>query len=267
MHRFLHGILARIKNTILCIILIAYILFIILFMLDMLINSKQHINIEEYAKNIDYGILSSEQIETFDAILNAVEHEELTISCPTYLYKERYEILTQLGLYLGTTEKLESLIFWNNDNNITLNLDMLKELLNQKIIIDARVDEAVSTLVEGSDWYKLWQISNYISEKITYTDGYRDTITALNGKGVCNSYSMLFYKMATRVGIKTYICYGYTDSGYHSWNMVELNGESLYFDITWYDNIVHNIRYVFRKSSWGRDFQINNKWSIDLGKR
>jgi hypothetical protein len=224
-------------------------------------QSAPHVNIENYIESIDYGILSDKQVETFNNILNAIENEDLVIGCPTYSNKEWHEILTQLGLYFGTTEKLESLIYWN-DNYAKLNLDMFKSISNQKIIIDARVDEALSTLIEGPDRYKLWQISNYISKKITYTNGYRDTITALNGKGVCNSYSMLFYKMATRLGIKTYICYGYAGNDYHAWNMVELNGEHLYYDITWYDNIMFDIRYISSRHSWNRNYQINNKWYI-----
>jgi hypothetical protein len=226
-------------------------------------NSIPHINIDGYVESIDYGILSDEQIKTFDDILYAAENNNSIVSCPAYSSEEQHEILTQLGLYFGTTEDIEHLICWNDDG-ASLNLSMFNEFLNQKIIIDARIDEAVSTLIEGSDKYKLWQISNYISKKMTYTNDCRDTITALNGEGVCSSYSMLFYKMATRVGINAYICYGYADEEYHAWNVVELNGEYIYYDITWYDNIIYDIKYIFGKSSWDRNFQINNIWAIDL---
>ena len=209
--------------------------------------------------------MSEEQINTFNEILDAVENGKSSISCPIYSVKEQHEILTQLGLYYGATEKIEWLIRWSFDRNkIILNLEMFKELAAQKVIIDARVDEAVSTLIEGPDRYKLWQISNYISRKIIYTDGCRDTMTALNGQGVCSSYAMLFYKMATRVCIKTYICYGYTGEEYHAWNMVELDGECAHYDITWYDSLIHDIRYIGSEYSWNRKFQINNKWSTDL---
>lgn len=252
-----------IKILCLKIVFVTCVLCIILLSCIFLMNSIPHIDIEDYETSVDYGILSSKQIETFNSILLAADNNKAMVGCPAYSLKEQHEISTQLGLYFGTTENIEHLVYWR-DNSANLNLSMFKKLFDQKIIIDARVDEAVSTLIDGSDEYKLWQISNYISKKITYTDGCRDIITALNGKGVCNSYSMLFYKMATRIGIKTYICYGYADDGYHSWNMVELNGEYLYYDVTWYDNIVHNVRYVRGKSSWDRIFQVNNKWSTDL---
>lgn len=243
--------------------IIIYLLCMTIFVCGVLINLMPRVNIENYEVSTDYGVLSDKQVQTFNDILNAIENNKSLIDCPVYSTQEQHEISTQLGLYFGTTENITRFIDWES-NNAALNLSMLKELLAQKKIIDTRIDEAVSTLKEGSDRYKLWQISNYISRKITYTDGQRDTITALNGRGVCNSYSMLFYKMATRIGIKTYICYGYANDGYHSWNMVELNGERLFYDVTWYDDIIYNIRYIHNTSSWNRGFQINNKWSTDL---
>lgn len=253
----------RLSDIFQSIVLAISISYIVLFICSVSIQLIPYVNIENYPESIDYGILSEEQIGTFNEIICAVESNKDSINCPPYSTEEQHEILTQLGMYYGTTEKVELLIYWNG-NNTKLNLDMFKKLAAQKAIIDARVDEAVSTLIEGPNEYKLLQICNYISRKITYTDGCRDIITALNGKGVCNSYSMIFYKMATRLGIKTYICCGYAGDEYHAWNMVELNSEHVYYDVTWYDSIIHDIRYINSKSSWERDFQINNKWSMDL---
>ena len=62
------------------------------------------------------------------------------------------------------------------------------------------------------------------------------------------------------LGIQTYICYGFTDDSpdsYHSWNMVEIDGERYHYDPTWYDNIVSDFRYVHSETPWGRDYTIN----------
>lgn len=250
--------------NVILVILIAFGLFIVSFIGVVLIDSIPHVDIESYTENIDYGVLSGEQIKTFDDIINAVQNGESTVTCPVFSVKEQHEILTHLGMYFGAIGTMGDLVHWN-DNDAKLNLDKFKKLLDQKIIIDARIDEAVSTLTEGSDEYKLWQISNYIAGKIEYTKGFRNTISALNGKGVCDSYAMLFYKMATRLGIQSYICYGYGNGDtYHAWNMVELNGEYIYYDITWYDDYIRDVQYIHSESAWDRNFQINNKWSTDL---
>lgn len=226
-------------------------------------HHPQYVDIDDYPEYIDYGILSNEQIDTFNDILDAIANEERMIGCPVYSVQEQNEITTQLGLYLGDLEEVEELIFWNVDTAV-LNLDLLQLLYNRKIIIDSRIDEAICTLKEGSNKYKLRQISKYISKRVTYIDNYRETIDALNGKGVCVSYSMLFYKMAARLGIKTYICLGYAGGGYHAWNMVEINGECLYYDVTWYDGIILDWKYISSKTSWNRNYQINNIWLTNL---
>ena len=155
-------------------------------------------------------------------------------------------------------EGVFDLVSWGTDT-ATVNLELFRQFTAQKSVIDARVDEAVAHLYEGSDRFKLWQICRYLANRIDYTDGVRDTIDGLNGQGMCCTYAMLFYKMATRVGIQTYICYGYAGDSYHAWNMVELNGERFYYDPTWYDNIVSDFRYVHSDTPWGRSLTINRK--------
>ena len=90
-----------------------------------------------------------------------------------------------------------------------------------------------------------------------YTPGVRDTLDGLNGRGVCATYAMLFYKMAARVGIQAYLCYGYTGDTYHCWAAVELEGALYYYDLTWYDSAVHDLRYLHSRDPWGRNCVMN----------
>lgn len=246
---------------ILIIILISYISLVLPSVIKY-IKQDNKINIEEYPNVIDYGILTSEQIDVFNDILEAVKNNNEVVECKYFSIRERHEVITQLYLYYGVSSHIKNLIQWNDDK-IILSLELFQDLIDKKIIIDARIDEALSTLYEGSDKYKLKQISRYIAEKIKYTENYRDTILALNGKGVCSTYAMLFYKMATRIGINTYICYGYANE-FHLWNMVNLDGKNIFYDITWYDGALYYNKYIHSNTSWDRIFQINNRWSTDL---
>lgn len=228
------------------------------------IRELTHINIENYPVSTDYGILSEKQRATFDDILEAYKNGESKITTSVYSEKEQHEIITQLGIHFGDTEDSWDLVQWTGDEAI-LDLSKFETLSHQKIIIDARIDEALSTLIEGSDRYKVRQIVRYISQRMVFSNGFRNPIDALNGRGICESYAMLFYKMTFRLGIAGYICYGYTESGgYHAWNTVALDGEFLYFDITWHDAYVYDRRYIFSKNSWDRIFLLNNRWAIDL---
>lgn len=223
--------------------------------LDLLIQRIPHVTLEE-APAVDYGTLDSQEQAVFDAILAAAEAGEDAVPCPELPAESQREIITHLGLYFGSMEGVSGLVTWW-DGCAALDPALFEQFAAEKEIIDARIDEAVSGLIDGSDRWLLWQISNYIAARVAYTDGVRDTLDGLNGKGVCATYAMIFYKMASRLGIQTYLCYGYTGDVYHCWNAVELDGELYYYDITWYDSAVHDLRWLHRRESWGRDCVMN----------
>lgn len=221
------------------------------------------IDLDDYPMIVDYGTLSQMGQQVFDDILAAAANNTDTVSCEPLTTAEQHEIITHLGLYFGSMEGVTGLVAWK-DGMAALDLTLFQAFEDDKQIIDARIDEACASLHPGSDWYVLWQIANYLAKRVTYNLDYRDTLDGLNGRGVCATYSMLFYKMAMRMGIQTYICYGYAGGEYHSWNMAMLDGKPYYYDITWYDNIVHDIRYIHSGTSWGRDYIINNLWGTNV---
>jgi hypothetical protein len=76
---------------------------------------------------------------------------------------------------------------------------------------------------------------------------------------MCGAYSMLFYKMATRIGVEAYICYGEADNGFykgfHAWN----KADGYYYDVTWYDTFPRQPKYLHSKTGWGRHYRVNDK--------
>lgn len=216
-----------------------------------------NINIANYETNVDVGVMTLEEQEVFLSILDAVENQKEKISYDKNVNLCR--IMTHIGMYYGSTEHVNKLIMFN-DEYIVLDLDEFAEREHNKVLVEARIDEMLSTLKEGSDKFKLFQISIYLAERIVYTTGVREPIDGLNGKGVCATYAMLFYKAASRLGIPAYICYGYADDGYHAWNMVEIDGKQYFYDLTWFDSGIYNFIYLHSTSSWKRNFILNDKW-------
>ena len=212
------------------------------------------IDLDNYPVQMDYGTLTPEEQKLFDEIIAASEVELCTILCDEET--DIHKLLTHFGMYYGTMEDVSNL-FSPTDYGVFLHPEVFREFEKNRIIVEARVDEALMNLKEGSDRFKLWQISRYISDRITYTDGVRETIDGMNGEGVCATYSMLFYKMASRLGIPCYMCYGYTVNGYHAWNMVVLDGKEYFYDVTWFDNVVRDYRYLHSPTAWGREYGIN----------
>lgn len=223
-----------------------------------LTRESVYVDLAAYPAMEDRGVLSETQLAVYHRILEAVDSGTETIAVESLTVEEQSQIMTHLGLYYGSMEGVYRLVSWGG-GTATLELDLFRAFAAEKTVIDARVDEAVSTLYEGTDRYKLWQISNYLAERIEYTDGTRGTIDGLNGNGVCATYAILFYKMASRLGIQTYICYGYAYGTYHAWNMVELDGEQYHYDVTWYDTPLRENKYLHSRTAWGRNETINTR--------
>lgn len=219
-------------------------------------ETQSFVNLADYPVAEDTGLLTDKQLEVFHSILDGAENDSETVPVPPMTKQERREIICHLGLHFGSMEGISGLVSWG-EGTAALNLDLFRQFAKEKSVIDARVDEAVAALHEGSDRYKLWQICRYLADRIDYTEGVRDTVDGLNGQGVCVTYAMLFYKMATRLGIQTYICYGYTENAYHAWNMVELNGVQYFYDPTWFDNLVSDLRFAHSRTPWGREYILN----------
>ena len=207
-----------------------------------------------YHASIDYGTLSKEQRKVMDDILatgaegNEKIYQNLTL-------EEFDEVISYIGLYYGSTLANWNVALWRKGFAL-VNVELIQTLEQRKSILDRRINSIVASMYDGTDRFKLWQISNYIAATVDYSYLLDDIepLSGLAGKGSCMTYSMLFYKMATAAGIQTCICYGTN----HAWNMVEIDGKQYFYDVTWYDNIVWNARYIHSKTSWGRKYVINN---------
>lgn len=217
-----------------------------------------NIHVADYPESIDMGSMTSENQKLFLDILEAVENGENRVSYNCTM-DDLYSVITHIGYYYGS-EKYACDLFDIYETELDLNLDAFEQLERNKAVVDARVDEMLSTMKEGSDQFKLFQIAAYITERIVYTDGVVETVDGLNGNGVCVTYAMLFYKAASRLGIQNYICYGQMGEGYHAWNMVILDGERYFYDVTWFDTEGYDFQYLHSIDSWGRNFILNNIW-------
>ena len=217
-----------------------------------------NIRVADYPESVDMGSMTPENQKLFLDILDAVENGENRVPYNGTM-DDLYSVLTHLGYYYGS-EKYACDLFDIYATELGLNLDAFEQLERNKAVVDARVDEMLSMLKEGSDRFKLFQIAAYIAERITYTDGVVEPIDGLNGNGVCVTYAMLFYKAASRLGIQSYICYGQIGEAYHAWNVVELDGERYFYDVTWFDTEEYDFQYLHSADSWGRYFILNNVW-------
>ena len=118
---------------------------------------------------------------------------------------------------------------------------------------EAEVDKKVSEIIAGlqldgkTDFEKIAAIHDYLCDNIEYetaeesSDIVRTAYGALiEGKAVCQGYSVSLYRLLLEAGIDNRIIFGEGlsgdgSSGPHSWNIIELNDEYYYIDVTWDD--------------------------------
>lgn len=211
---------------------------ILILSLALLLNIPQPVNPAEYPEQIDYGTMTDAEQDAFHGILSAAAEGEAVVRCDWDVNHDR--IKTHLGLYFGTVKGVGRLYTVVN-GNIHLNLNAFPAFEQKRTEVNEMVDEALPYIREGADRYKLWQISRYIADNYSYTDDF-----------VCADYAILFYKIASRLGIECYLCFG----DYHVWNYAG----GRFYDVTHFDS-TGELKYIGSKNAWGRQYAKNDLWA------
>jgi transglutaminase/protease-like cytokinesis protein 3 len=218
---------------------------------------RKKINLANYPIEMDYGMLNSEQMKAMDNILMACEVGGAGAEIPVLTQKEFDEVVTHIGMHFGD-EGICKNIALKRQNAAVVNLTRYAQAKAHKAELDKWIEDALSQLNEGTTEYKLEQIAKYIANNARYEYGTNNPLDLVDDGAMCGAYSMLFYKMATRIGVQAYICYGEADNGlykgFHAWNMVDGH----FYDITFYDS-TRNPKYLHSETPWCREYKLNEK--------
>ena len=108
----------------------------------------------------------------------------------------------------------------------------------QMAAIDARVAELTADLADKSDYEKSLILHNRLADINTYQFTANDqTIigSLLEGQSVCAGYARAYQLLMQAVGIPVFYVTGHSKGQGHAWNLVQLDGEWYYTDVTWDD--------------------------------
>ena len=209
----------------------------------------RYINPDNYSEKISYTSFSQYEIDIINMILkeyqrcdkNNVETQPIRLdTIPSY---ENYlNVCSFFYLYYGNINtEIRDLCFdfrimGNEYAEIILHIDKMQEYdtIRQKNL--ALIKENLRTIQDGSEAEKVKYIAEHIANTISYTKGYHDVENALQGRGVCNSYAVLFMQYCQAIGIKNDVCIGNALGDKHAWNKVTYSdGTVEYYDITFFD--------------------------------
>lgn len=219
---------------------------------------RRKIDLSKYEDRIDYGVLDNKQRTAMDNILMSCELGGAGVEIPPLTQEEFDQVVSQIGLHFGNDEICKNIAI-KRGNSAAINLSIYEQANAHKAKLDNWVDDALSKLNEGTTEEKLKQIAKCIADHAKYESGTNNPLSLLEGGAMCGAYSMLFYKMATRIGVEAYICYGEADNGFykgfHAWN----KADGYYYDVTWYDTFPRQPKYLHSKTGWGRHYRVNDK--------
>ena len=203
---------------------------------------ENHINIEEFrsylasqfeeqntkidisAFNIPYtNTLASAVFDFIDDEM--VEFFHVDVDCAWGFPGEYFSEL-EISYSLSQSEYEEKSVVWEQTvdkllegikGNSSLREDQKALLLHDRIIIHCEYD-----------------YQNYLNDAIP-TESYTEYGVIVNGKAVCQGYAEAYQYLLGLVGIDSYICS--SDKLNHAWNIVCIDGDYYYVDVTWDDPV------------------------------
>ncbi len=109
--------------------------------------------------------------------------------------------------------------------------------------LEAAADACIAQISpDASDYEKIRFVYEYLINTVDYQSGSADSqniqSALLYRASVCAGYSRAFQYILHRMGLFcTYITGQIADGGDHAWNMVRIDGEYYYVDVTWGDPV------------------------------
>ena len=123
----------------------------------------------------------------------------------------------------------------------TMNMD-LAEVQKRKQLIEEQVQGILNDMQDIQDSYEITKyLYRYIINSTEYdkhsVDNQNICSVFLNHRSVCSGYAKAFQYLMQRKGIQTGLIQGTVKDGNpHAWNMVLLDGEYYFVDVTWGDS-------------------------------
>ena len=130
---------------------------------------------------------------------------------------------------------------YENDMTITAQVSYYTNAVQEQFVtqeVKRIAGEIFKTTV--TDFDKVKAVNEYIALNTTYSTEASTSVhaayTILNeGKGVCQAYALLAYRLLKEAGLEAYYVSGEGKNVPHAWNLVKVDGEWFHLDTTWND--------------------------------
>lgn len=209
-----------------------------------------------------YQTLTKEQKKIYDQMLDAIleQKKEVTISATDGRSLE--DIFNCIKADYGGLFWVESFRYTQYQKNgktemvsFSPNYTMTKKERN---ITQRQIDKKVNAYLKGikstaSDYKKVCYIYKKLIQKVDYnlqSKNNQNIISVFLGKQtVCQGYANAMQYLLEKLDIPCVVVTGRAKGGPHAWNLVKLDGEWYYTDVTWgnskyHDEEKNDVKYV-----------------------
>lgn len=133
----------------------------------------------------------------------------------------------------------DGMSLWGSSAQITAFAPYIYDgIAAEQALLNARVAELTAGLNGKSDYEKSLILHDRVCDAVVYTgSSYDQNVigSLVMGKAVCAGYARGYQLLLQSVGIPAYVVTGHSKGQAHAWNLVELDGEQYYTDVTWDD--------------------------------
>ncbi len=230
---------------------------------------RQQMNALELPKEVEtistgryaYETLSDEEKKIYDQMLDAVMNQEEEVTLSTSDGRRLEDIFNCVKADYGGLFWVESFRYTQYQRNgqtevmsFAPNYSMTEtERAAMQKKIDRQVKRYVKGLADATDYEKVRTIYRRLIQKVDYNlkaENNQNIISVFIGKEtVCQGYASAMQYLMDRLDIPCIIVTGMAKGGPHAWNLVQLDGEWYYVDVTWgnskyHDDKENDVKYV-----------------------
>ena len=230
---------------------------------------RQQMNALELPKDVEsisagryaYESLSKEEQKIYDQMLDAVMNQEEEVTLSTSDGRRLEDIFNCIKADHGGLFWVESFRYTQYQRNgqtevmsFAPNYIMTaKERAAMQKKIDRQVKQYVKGLADATDYEKAKTIYCRLIQKVDYNlkaENNQNIISVFIGKEtVCQGYASAMQYLMNELGIPCVIVTGMAKGGPHAWNLLQLDGEWYYVDVTWgnskyHDDEENDVKYV-----------------------
>lgn len=230
---------------------------------------RQQMNALELPKDVQsisagryaYESLSDEEKKIYDQMLDAVMNQEEEVTLSTSDGRHLEDIFNCIKADHGGLFWVESFRYTQYQRNgktevmsFAPNYIMTaKERASTQKRIDRQVKKYLKGLADATDYEKVRTVYRRLIQKVDYnlqSENNQNIISVFLGKEtVCQGYASAMQYLMDLLDIPCVIVTGMAKGGPHAWNLVQLDGEWYYVDVTWgnskyHDDEQNDVKYV-----------------------